>query len=297
MSRPPGHQAEIDPVTGHETTGHEWNGIRELNTPFPRIVLWALLLTFGYSVIAWVLLPSWPLGRDYTRGLLGLEQEQIAMAGYERLAAARADWMAPFASGDFAALGSNTALMAQAMPAAARLFADNCAACHGADGVGGPGFPNLQDGDWLWGGDPATIAVTLRHGINSTDPDTRFSEMPAFGRDGMLPREALLAVAGYVPALSSGGADPADPGAAIFADNCAVCHGENGIGGLAIGAPSLADGRWLHGSSPDAILTTMRDGRRGVMPAWNGRLSSAEINMLALYVAGLGQDGGTGARQ
>ncbi|MEQ8349548.1 MAG: cytochrome-c oxidase, cbb3-type subunit III [Sneathiellaceae bacterium] len=296
MTSRPGHEAEIDPVTGHETTGHEWNGIRELNTPFPRIVLWALILTFGYSVVSWILLPSWPLGQDFTRGVLGLEQEQVAVAGYRRLAESRAEWMAPFASGDFAALGSDTALMAQAMPAAARLFADNCAACHGTDGAGGPGFPNLRDDDWLWGGDPASIAETLLYGINSPHPDTRFSEMPAFGRLGMLPRADIAAVGEYVSTLRSG-ADPASRGAALFTDNCAACHGEGGVGGLAVGAPSLTGASWLHGDSHDAILTTVWSGRRGVMPAWNGRLNNAEINMLALYVARLGQGGAAGARR
>jgi cytochrome c oxidase cbb3-type subunit 3 len=117
MSHPPHHKAETDPVTGYETTGHDWNGIRELNTPFPRIVIWALVLTFAYSVVAWVLLPAWPLGRDYTRGLLGLDQGDMAVKGYQRLAAVRADWLDPFADGDFAALADDAALMARATPA------------------------------------------------------------------------------------------------------------------------------------------------------------------------------------
>ncbi|MBC7285399.1 cytochrome-c oxidase, cbb3-type subunit III [Hoeflea sp.] len=295
MSHPPHHKAETDPVTGYETTGHDWNGIRELNTPFPRIVIWALVLTFAYSVVAWVLLPAWPLGRDYTRGLLGLDQGDMAVKGYQRLAAVRADWLDPFADGDFAALADDAALMARAMPAAARLFADNCAACHGAVGTGGPGFPDLADAAWLWGGDPDTIAETLRVGINSPHPDTRMSQMPAFGRDGMLPPDDIAAVADHVMALSSGKADADSPGATLFADNCAACHGEGGAGGLGIGAPVLADDRWIYGGSRESILTTLKEGRQGVMPTWEDRLSAAEINLLALYVARLGEaDAGAG---
>lgn len=289
------HAPELDPVTGHETTGHEWNGIRELNTPFPRIVLWALGLAFAYSVVAWVLLPAWPMGSDYTRGLLGLDQHERAQSKYERLSQDREPWLGRFASGDFAALGEDIDLMAGAMPAAARLFADNCAACHGAGGVGGPGFPSLADRDWLWGGDPAAVAETVRVGINSGHPDTRIAQMPAFGRDGMLRREEIATVAEYVRSLSAGTADAEGPGASVFAGNCAACHGEEGRGGAGIGAPSLADRQWIYGGGREDLMATLRGGRQGVMPSWSDRLSVAEINLLALYVSRLGarDDAGT----
>lgn len=286
------HEADVDPVTGYDTTGHDWNGIRELNTPFPRIVLWALALTFAYSVVAWVLLPTWPLGRDYTRGLLGLDQGEVAVEGYRELSAGRADWLTRFAAEDFDSLNADTILMARAMPAASRLFADNCAACHGARATGGPGFPNLADGHWLWGGDPETITETLKVGINSAHPDSRIAEMPAFGRDEMLSRNELAAVRDYVRTLSSGKAAPGSPGAEIFADNCAACHGDNGDGGLENGAPSLADDQWIHGGDGETVWQTLQDGRRGVMPAWQDRLSEAEIRLLALYLTRLGETRG-----
>ena len=174
-------QREIDPVTGYDTTGHDWGGIRELNTPFPKIVVWALALTFLYSVTAWVLLPAWPMGRDYTRGLLGLDQGEMAVEGFRAMDAQRQPWLARFnGAPDFAALQGDAALSARAMPADDRLYRDNCAMCHGVAGGGGPGFPVLNDGHWLWGGDPATIAETLKVGINSAHPDTRWAQMPAF---------------------------------------------------------------------------------------------------------------------
>ncbi|PKP73675.1 MAG: cytochrome-c oxidase, cbb3-type subunit III [Alphaproteobacteria bacterium HGW-Alphaproteobacteria-6] len=254
--------------------------------------LWALVLTFTYSLIAWVLLPAWPLGRDYTRGLLGLDQGEMAVTGYQRLAGQRADWLAPFANGDFAALSGDDALMARAMPAATRLFADNCAACHGDDATGGPGFPDLTDAAWLWEGDPETIAETLRVGINSPHPDTRFGQMPAFDWISRVERHDLAA---YVAALPSGAADHDGSAAMLFDENCAACHGERGAGGLGIGAPVLSDDHWIYGGDTKTIFTTLSRGRQGVMPSWQDRLSAAEINLLALYVARLGEaDAGAG---
>lgn len=277
---------EIDPVTGYDTTGHLWNGIRELNTPFPRIVLVFLTGAVIYSVIAWVLLPAWPLGRDYTRGLLGLDQQHEAVQGFVSLEMTRQSWMSRFDKPDFVALAGDQALLGEAMPAAQRLFEDNCAACHGRDGTGGPGFPNLADGAWLWGGDPATIATTIKVGINSTDEDTRFAQMPAFDSLSPSDRDKL---AQYVTALPQGKASASMPGAALFADNCSPCHGDDGNGGLANGAPSLVDKSVIYGQDHHTVLVTLAHGRQGVMPTWSNRLSTAQINLLALYVARLGQ--------
>lgn len=274
----------IDPVTGYDTTGHDWGGITELNTAFPKIVIWALIVTHVYAVIAWILLPAWPLGRDYTRGLLGLDQGVEAVEGFRKLSAGRQGWLDRFAAPDLAALQSDAGLMAQAMPVAQRLFADNCAACHGTSAQGGPGFPVLADRYWLWSGDPQEIAVTIRHGINADDADTRIAEMPAFDWMGRPDREAL---AQYVAALQTGTADAAGPAAALFAENCAACHGDDGGGGLGIGAPSLTDGSVIYGQDPQTVFQTITHGRRGVMPAWTGRLSEAEVNLLAVYVANL----------
>lgn len=276
-----GHR-EIDPVTGHDINDHDWNGIRELNTPFPKIVTWALIVTFIYSLIAWILLPAWPIGRDYTRGVLGLDQGEMAIEKFQAIGAGRSDWMAKFASDDFAMLQNDDQLMVQAMPAADRLFKDNCAACHANDGGGGPGFPALNDGDWLWGGDPADIAETLHIGINAANDDTRWAEMPPFDWMALSERMAL---ADYVVALGRGTADGNAPEAQVFVDNCSACHGETGEGGMMIGAPSLTDASVIYGQDHDTVMQTLRHGRQGVMPAWSNRLSDAEINLLAVYVA------------
>ena len=274
---------EIDPITGYETTGHDWNGIQELNTPFPKIVIWALILTFIYSVIAWVLLPAWPTGRDFTRGVLGLDQGDMAVAGMQDMDARRSEWLRLFASDDFAVLATDEALMVRAMPAADRLFRDSCAACHGGNGSGGPGFPVLSDGYWLWGGDPETIAETLHIGINAND-DARWAQMPAFD---WMERHEQTALADFVSGLVDRPFDESAPAAALFTENCSSCHGDRGEGGLDNGAPSLSDAAVIYGQDQDTVLQTLRHGRQGVMPAWSDRLSDAEINLLALYVSQL----------
>ncbi len=280
---------EVDPVTGYDTTGHDWNGIKELNTPFPRIALVALVLSFLIALTGWILLPAWPYGRDYTRGLLGLDQGEMAQEGAKAMAGIRQDWLGRFADPDFAALAADTALMGLSMPAAGRLFGDNCAVCHGRAGGGVPGFPVLNDGYWLWGGDPETIAETLHYGINSGHPDARFAQMPAFD---WMDRADRAALAGYVAALPSGEADPASAAATLFQDNCAACHGEGGGGGLLNGAPALTDDAVIYGQDVGTVMKTLRGGRQGVMPFWSDRLSAAEINLLALYVSRLSVETG-----
>ncbi len=287
-----GHR-EVDPVTGYDTTGHDWNGIRELNTPFPKIALWALALSFAYSVVAWVLLPAWPLGQDYTRGLLGLDQGEMAVERYQAISADRNEWLARFETDDFATLQADDTLMLPAMVAADRLYQDNCAACHGSDGGGGPNFPVLSDDYWLWGGDPETIAETLHVGINGPGDDARYAQMPAFD---WLERGERIALTDYVTAMPQGTADQTGAGATLFAENCSACHAENGGGGMMNGAPSLIDEAVIYGQDRASVSDTLRYGRQGVMPAWSGRLSNAEINLLALYVANLPQRAAEGQK-
>ncbi|SFD32065.1 cytochrome-c oxidase, cbb3-type subunit III [Tropicimonas isoalkanivorans] len=284
---------KIDPVTGYDTTGHDWGGITELNTAFPKVVIWALVLTFLYSVVAWILLPAWPTGRGYTRGLLGLDQSEEAIKGFNSLADRRQDWLSRFADDKFdvLSLSADATLMATAMPAAARLFADNCAACHGTNGQGGPGFPVLSDETWLWSGDAEEIATTIGHGINTEDPDTRYAEMPAFD---WMERSDRLTLAEFVSEMPGRAVDFESPAGTLFSENCSSCHGETGAGGLEIGAPSFTDEAVIYGQDRETVMQTLRRGRHGVMPAWSGRLSEAEINLLALFVARLGQPAGGG---
>src|SRR5215813_2592223 len=252
-------QQERDAFTGYLTTGHEWNGIKELNTPVPRVVYFFLTLAVLFSVGYWILMPAWPLGVTYTRGLLGIDQRNVVAASLKDAATDRT------------------------------LFGDNCAACHGHDAKGGPGFPNLTTSSWLWGGKPEDIFNTIRVGINSAHKDAHVSQMPAFGRDQMLPRDDVLKVASFVYSLSNPDAKNIDPGTIdagkkIFAANCVTCHGDDAKGNPKFGAPNLTDEFSIYGGDLQAIYTTISGGRQGRMPTWERRLSELDRKILTLYL-------------
>jgi cytochrome c oxidase cbb3-type subunit 3 len=282
-------QPERDAYTGYLTTGHEWNGIKELNTPVPRAVYFFLSLAFLFSVGYWVLMPAWPLGVTYTRGLLGTNQRQVVAVALQQAALDRSVWTKRIETEDFAAIQSDPALMQVVRDTGHRLFGDNCAACHGRDAKGGPGFPNLTTSSWLWGGEPKQIFETIRVGVNSAHPDTHTSQMPAFGHDQMLPNSDVLKVASYVYSLSNPGAKNLDPGTVaagktIFAANCVACHGNDAKGNSELGAPDLTDKFWIYGGDFETVDTTIWGGRQGHMPTWESRLSNLDRKILTLYL-------------
>lgn len=285
---------ERDPVSGHMTTGHEWNGIKELNTPVPRVAWLFLIATALFGVLFWILMPAWPLGTHYTRGLLGVDQKHDVAHKLDASAARKAGWADRIAALDVPAIRADPALMAIVREDGHRLFGDNCAACHGVTAKGGEGFPDLTDADWLWGnGDAQAVAHTIEVGVNSGAPDARVSQMLAFGRDGILDNDAILAVTDYVlalsdPAAARGRAASVKAGARIFADNCAACHGPDGHGNPELGIPNLSDRHWLYGGDAQSVYTSIYGGRQGVMPAWGERLSPVERKILTAYVLDLG---------
>jgi cytochrome c oxidase cbb3-type subunit III len=283
------HQPDRDGLTGYLTTGHEWNGIKELNTPVPRAVYFFLTLAFVFSLGYWVLMPAWPLGVTYTRGLLGVDQRNILAATLKEAAGDRDAWAKQIASEDYAAIQSDPHLMTIVRETGHALFGNNCAACHGIDAKGGPGFPNLTTSSWLWGGKPDDIFNTIRVGINSAHPDTHVSQMPAFGHDQMLPRPDILKVIAYVYSLSDPNAKDLDPkrieaGKAIFTANCVACHGDDAKGNPELGAPDLTDRFWIYGGDLETIDTTVWGGRQGHMPTWESRLSALDRKILTLYL-------------
>lgn len=282
---------ERDPLTGHKTTGHEWNGITELNTRVPRAVWFFIIVTHIWAVVMWILLPSWPLFNTYTKGVLGLSQQEMVETDITAANAARADWADRVKALPAEQIMADPALSERVMETAHQIFGDNCAACHGQNAQGGPGFPSLVDGAWLWGGTVPDIMETLKVGINSADPDTRVSQMLAFGKGGILTPTQIKTTVAYVLSLSGTKAPQKtmDDGAQIFADNCASCHGEDGKGSTIIGAPDLTDGFWIYGGDEASLYHTIFYGRQGWMPAWNGRLSETERKILAVYLKELGQ--------
>ena len=288
-------EATRDPVTGRETTVHEWNGIEELDTPIPRVVLFFLAVTTLFAIGYWLLMPAWPLGWTYTKGLLGNDQREIVARQVQDAAAERASWTSRIAKASFAEIAADPALMRHVRDTGRTLFADNCAVCHGTEGKGGPGFPNLAAGSWLWGGTPEAIAETIRVGINGTAKDTRTAQMMAFGRDGVLQREQVVAVVSYVRSLSGQKLTEAEQarvpaGKEVFAANCAACHGPEGKGMHDLGAPDLTDAHWIYGGDEQSVLNSVHGGRQGHMPSWEGRLSPTDIKLLALYVGTLSGD-------
>ncbi|QDL92701.1 cytochrome-c oxidase, cbb3-type subunit III [Paroceanicella profunda] len=286
-----GKDPDLDKPTGVMTTGHEWDGIRELNNPLPRWWLW----TF-YACILWALLyaiayPAWPMISQATQGLLGHDQ-RVEVA--EELAAADRDrdvYRTRIAAMDLTEISADPELSRFAMGSGAATFRTYCAQCHGAGAAGHPGYPNLLDDDWLWGGDLDAIRTTVTHGIRSPeDDDTRMGDMLAFGRDGLLEKPEIAAVVEFVLAQSGQEHDPAlaETGATVFADNCASCHGEDGTGTRELGAPDLTDAIWLYGGDRATITATVTNGRSGMMPNWNARLSEEQIKEVAIYVHALG---------
>lgn len=278
---------ERDPHTGYKTTGHEWNGITELNTPVPRPVWYFLGAAFAFAVVYWILMPAWPTGVSYTKGLLGFDQRTAVEASLERASADRNAWASEIEQKSYASIMADPVLMKIVRESGHQVFGDNCAACHRSDARGQPGFPNLKDNVWLWGGSPDTIAETIRLGVNSGHKEGRVSEMTAFGRDGFLPTGDIRDVVAYVRTLN-GASTASDAavkhGAEVFAANCVSCHGEHAQGDMTKGIPNLTDNDWLYGGSEDAIYQSVWGGRRGQMPSWDGRLSLLDQRILVLYL-------------
>ncbi len=280
-------KSDHNPAAKVGTTGHEWDGIQELNTPLPRWWLWLFYLTIVWSIGYWILYPTWPLVSSYTNGVFNWHTRSAVAAQLVALQEERAPMMTRLASASLQQIETTPELLDFARALGRRAFADNCAPCHGAGGGGAKGYPNLNDNDWLWGGKLDDIAQTIRHGAGAGDDDGHQGSMPAFGRDGLLKPAEISTVADYVRSLSGlktePGADLAG-GAKIFADNCAVCHGPEGKGNRELGAPNLTDQIWLYGSDKKTIMEGLVNGRGGIMPAWGGKLDDATIKALAVYV-------------
>lgn len=281
---------EVDEVSGTETTGHEWDGIKELNTPLPR---WWITIFYACIVWAmgyWIVMPAWPTLNGYTHGLFNHSQRDDVTAKVAALKSARSSREMELANASLAQIEGDSDLLQFAQAEGKAAFGDNCAPCHGSGGQGAHGYPNLNDDVWLWGGKLPDIQHTLAVGVRSTAADTRSSQMPAFGRDAILKPVQIDDLTEYVVRLSGRAADvrAVKRAAPLFADNCAACHGVEGKGDRKLGAPNLTDNDWLYGPTREDIQSQIWNGHGGVMPSWGGRLSPETIKALAVYVHGLG---------
>lgn len=280
---------DIDELSGVETTGHEWDGLKELNNPLPRWWVWVFLVTCIWSVWYWVVYPAWPTLSGATEGLKGETQYTELLRNQNEIVERQQKYLKRFEKATDEEVLNDPELYAFAMAGGASAFKDNCATCHGTGAEGSHGYPNLNDDDWLWGGQLDEIHQTLLHGIRADNLDSRVSDMPAFGKDKMLTRHEIYAVTDYVLTLS--GKKQKDSyleGQRIFQSQCVSCHGEDGKGKHEFGAPNLADKIWLYGSSRQEVFDMIYSSRAGMMPAWKDRLDDNTIRQLTIYLHQLG---------
>lgn len=273
------------------TTGHSWDGIEEFDNPMPRWWLWTFYATIIWAIGYTVAYPAWPGIQSATAGVLGWNSRALVAEEIAAVNEANAPINSRLEEIELASITTDPELNGYAVSAGSAVFKTWCAQCHGAGAAGAKGYPNLLDDDWLWGGSMGDIHATIAHGIrNEESDDARYSEMPAFGRDELLEKEEIDQVVNYVMSLSGEpqDADKVAPGAAIFADNCASCHMEDGTGDRSQGAPNLADAIWLYGGDHATLTETVYNSRYGVMPNWNARLTEAQIRAVTAYVHQLG---------
>ena len=278
-------QTETDAATGVATTGHEWDGIRELDNPMPSWWLYTFYATIAFALVWVVFYPALP----FVRGLLGNTARGDLAAVTATAQNKAAPMLARLRAATPEAIAAEPELRTFALAGGRIAFASSCAGCHGAGGQGAPGgFPSLADDDWIYGGSLEDIRATIRHGArNGEAAEARGTAMPAFLQAGLtMPQIGDLAE--HVLSLSDAGGPINAAGAALFADNCAACHGERGEGNRQVGAPRLNDRIWLYGGDKASVMRSIAYSRAGVMPAWEGRLDAAMINMLTVYVHALG---------
>ena len=252
-------------------TGHVWDGdLRELNNPLPRWWMWMFLLSCVFGLVYLVLFP----GLGSFPGVLGYSTDGSLMKSMTTANEELKPVYAKYVTMDIEQVAADP----KAREMGQRLFLNSCAQCHGSDAGGAKGFPNLTDGDWLYGGSPENIKTTLING--------RAGVMPPFPQ---LDSKQIVDVANYVRSLSGLPADDlkAARGAEVFKANCAACHGPDGKGNIALGAPNLTDKTWLYGGSEATIVETVTKGRMAMMPAQDKVLSPEKIHLLTAYVWGL----------
>ncbi|MBP1859935.1 cytochrome-c oxidase, cbb3-type subunit III [Rhizobium herbae] len=279
----------VDEISGVPTTGHEWDGIRELDNPMPRWWVWTFYTTIVWALLYAVAYPAWPLLTGSTEGLLGYSSRSEVRSDLAAADNAKSGYMTAIKEKSIDDIIADEDLRTVAVAAGGAAFKMNCVQCHGSGAEGSKGFPNLNDDDWLWGGSADQIQQTVAHGIRFTkDGETRDSIMPPFA--DVLDGDQISQVSTFVASLSAPvhNASLVEPGKTVFAENCAACHGDNAKGNKEMGAPDLTDAIWLYGSGEDAIAAQVRAPRVGVMPAWDARLGETAVKELAAFVHSLG---------
>ncbi|MEO0465647.1 MAG: cytochrome-c oxidase, cbb3-type subunit III [Pseudomonadota bacterium] len=289
------NEKDVDAHSGVETTGHVWDGIRELNNPLPRVWLIIWYISIVWAIVYMVLMPALPalpfINAGHTPGLRGHSDRALVSEAMASLEADRTIQSASLLEASLDEIETDRNLQQFALAMGESLFGDNCATCHGSGGRGVIGYPSLADDVWLWDGSLDGIETTLRHGIRQPDDDaTRFSLMPSYGRDGLLTTAQISDLTDYVLHFTArtDDRDAVARAETLFAQQCSVCHGASGRGDRSIGAPNLTDHEWLYGGDRDNVYDTIYNARNSHMPAWSGRLDDASIKALSVYVHSLG---------
>lgn len=278
---------EKDTLSGTDTTGHEWDGVKELNTPLPSWWVYTFWATIVFAIVYMVLYPAWPSFSGHTKGVLGYWSRGELTEELGAQAKARSQYVERIRTTPLADIKKDHELFNFAIAGGRSAFQTNCMQCHGAGGAGSKGFPNLADDEWLWGGNLDQLHTTIAYGVRNTNDKSRQSQMPRFGVDGMLTAPQVGAVTDYVLSLSGRGKATPE-GAKLFQDNCVACHQADGKGNQELGAPNLTDGLWLYGGDRDSVYRSIFYARNGSMPAWGERLDDATLKMLTIYVHSLG---------
>lgn len=292
MSNDNNHEeGRIDEISGVKTTGHEWDGIEELNNPAPRWWVIIFILCTLFAIGYWIFYPSWPIPGGHMKGVGNWSQYSKLADEQQEIIDTRQKYQVKFKDASLEDIISDEELYSFAVAGGESSFGDNCAGCHGQGAAGFKGYPNLNDDDWLWGGNINDIYYTIKYGIRNQHEKSRMNQMPAFGKDGILQHSEILDLTNYAQNLSQPGTQEDPEFAAshkIFMDNCASCHGNQGEGNQELGAPALNDQIWLYGGDSKDIIETITHSRAGAMPNWDERLDDSTIKQLAIYVYSLG---------
>ncbi len=287
----PSEGRPVDDFTGIETTGHVWDGIRELDNPLPRWWQWIFWGTVVWSIGYWIVYPAWPLISSHTTGMFGYSSRAEVARDIADAQERQKVHLDKLKDASLEQIRTDAGLREFALAGGRSAFNVNCSQCHGSGAQGFIGYPNLNDDEWIWGGTLDAISHTITHGIRNADSDEAHqSDMPAFGRDELLDKAQIGDVADYVLMISgqSGDGAAAQRGKPLYEENCAACHGDAGEGNAELGAPALNNGIWLYGGDRQAIVDTITNSRAGVMPAWGKILDDVTVKKLAIYVHSLG---------
>lgn len=282
---------DIDTTTGIETTGLEWDGLKELNNPLPKWWVIIFLICCIWAIFYWIIFPSWPIyfsegERGGTRGVIGWTQYNKLDEEISKIKELKKDYLEVFRENSYEEIFKNEKIYAFSIAGGKSAFKNYCSTCHGIGGEGRIGYPNLNDDDWIWGGSIEKIEQTIKFGIRADHENTRYSEMPSF--IDIFTEKQIEELATYIVKLNKNENIESSTDE-LFKESCGTCHLENGRGNQEIGGPNLVDSIWLYSNGEIfEIMNQLKNPKHGNMPAWVERLNEDTIRQISIYVYSLG---------